>query len=107
MVRGTVRALKISRGGSVSRSRAREFRCPVVQETVEIRLRRSGGFGRPNGYFVQRSEEHTSELQSQSNLVCRLLLEKKKDARLDVVGGGHQAVRGCREPVRQPLHGRE
>src|SRR2546430_3581671 len=28
--------------------------------------------------FVARSEEHTSELQSQSNLVCRLLLEKKK-----------------------------
>src|SRR2546430_17711608 len=27
---------------------------------------------------AQRSEEHTSELQSQSNLVCRLLLEKKK-----------------------------
>src|SRR3989475_7485028 len=29
--------------------------------------------------IVQRSEEHTSELQSQSNLVCRLLLEKKKN----------------------------
>src|SRR2546430_9499107 len=28
----------------------------------------------------ERSEEHTSELQSQSNLVCRLLLEKKKKA---------------------------
>src|SRR2546427_3859751 len=28
-----------------------------------------------------RSEEHTSELQSQSNLVCRLLLEKKKNTR--------------------------
>src|SRR2546427_5322709 len=28
--------------------------------------------------FTARSEEHTSELQSQSNLVCRLLLEKKK-----------------------------
>src|SRR2546430_8419760 len=28
--------------------------------------------------IVRRSEEHTSELQSQSNLVCRLLLEKKK-----------------------------
>src|SRR2546430_3924935 len=27
---------------------------------------------------IPRSEEHTSELQSQSNLVCRLLLEKKK-----------------------------
>src|SRR2546430_8771798 len=33
---------------------------------------------------VQRSEEHTSELQSQSNLVCRLLLEKKKDLLLSV-----------------------
>src|SRR2546427_5884372 len=31
---------------------------------------------------VSRSEEHTSELQSQSNLVCRLLLEKKKNAHL-------------------------
>src|SRR2546430_11414068 len=29
-------------------------------------------------FFTHRSEEHTSELQSQSNLVCRLLLEKKK-----------------------------
>src|SRR2546430_8914988 len=33
-----------------------------------------------------RSEEHTSELQSQSNLVCRLLLEKKKI--LDLIGLG-------------------
>src|SRR2546430_7563829 len=30
---------------------------------------------------MRRSEEHTSELQSQSNLVCRLLLEKKKNRR--------------------------
>src|SRR5438034_7900946 len=30
---------------------------------------------------VYRSEEHTSELQSHSDLVCRLLLEKKKDSR--------------------------
>src|SRR5205085_9392485 len=30
-------------------------------------------------YRSSRSEEHTSELQSQSNLVCRLLLEKKKN----------------------------
>src|SRR2546430_5806589 len=38
----------------------------------------------------KRSEEHTSELQSQSNLVCRLLLEKKKDdavVRVDVLSG--------------------
>src|SRR2546430_12199822 len=31
-----------------------------------------------NAFSAARSEEHTSELQSQSNLVCRLLLEKKK-----------------------------
>src|SRR2546427_8101497 len=42
-------------------------RCPVVM-TEELVL-----FGHDH-----RSEEHTSELQSQSNLVCRLLLEKKK-----------------------------
>src|SRR2546427_5304145 len=32
---------------------------------------------------TRRSEEHTSELQSQSNLVCRLLLEKKKKTHKD------------------------
>src|SRR5690606_34338118 len=31
------------------------------------------------GYVTVRSEEHTSELQSRENLVCRLLLEKKKE----------------------------
>src|SRR2546430_13433294 len=41
------------------------------------RLRCRGGASAP-GPGRQRSEEHTSELQSQSNLVCRLLLEKKK-----------------------------
>src|SRR5260221_9974090 len=30
------------------------------------------------GFLIDRSEEHTSELQSHSDLVCRLLLEKKK-----------------------------
>src|SRR5438477_5148111 len=33
---------------------------------------------RPAGAALERSEEHTSELQSHVNLVCRLLLEKKK-----------------------------
>src|SRR2546430_11626315 len=36
------------------------------------------GSRRPAEHAAERSEEHTSELQSQSNLVCRLLLEKKK-----------------------------
>src|SRR5438270_2814681 len=42
--------------------------------------RREGGalFNRL-GDLQDRSEEHTSELQSQSNIVCRLLLEKKKE----------------------------
>src|SRR2546427_3014579 len=44
-----------------------------------------------------RSEEHTSELQSQSNLVCRLLLEKKKTARRE---GMSQPLR--RVPVIPP-----
>src|SRR3989475_4683679 len=35
---------------------------------------------------LERSEEHTSELQSQSNLVCRLLLEKKKNANAKYAG---------------------
>src|SRR5690606_9009130 len=34
--------------------------------------------GQGNGNYTLRSEEHTSELQSRENLVCRLLLEKKK-----------------------------
>src|SRR2546430_4649848 len=40
------------------------------------RFRGAGAVRRPGA----RSEEHTSELQSQSNLVCRLLLEKKKES---------------------------
>src|SRR5256886_11913425 len=44
---------------------------PVLPEDSRVSLRASRILG--------RSEEHTSELQSQSNLVCRLLLEKKKN----------------------------
>src|SRR5256886_6059579 len=43
-----------------------------------------GGPGH-HGQGVLRSEEHTSELQSQSNLVCRLLLEKKKKKQMSVL----------------------
>src|SRR2546427_8820397 len=44
---------------------------------VEARHERAGPHLQVPGEAT-RSEEHTSELQSQSNLVCRLLLEKKK-----------------------------
>src|SRR2546427_8689770 len=54
-----------------------------------------GVFGNPGkGRGLQsRSEEHTSELQSQSNLVCRLLLEKKKKNRVTL---GHRVPYGER-----------
>src|SRR5258706_11287636 len=42
------------------------------------RRRRAGRDVRPQRRVLHRSEEHTSELQSLTNLVCRLLLEKKK-----------------------------
>src|SRR2546430_13692967 len=64
-----------SGGGQVQRpanGRPRRRRCRVSlgHDTIPgATLLRSGAL---------RSEEHTSELQSQSNLVCRLLLEKKK-----------------------------
>src|SRR2546430_12213705 len=44
------------------------------------RARNGSPAGVAPGAVVKRSEEHTSELQSQSNIVCRLLLEKKKSA---------------------------
>src|SRR5256886_5113998 len=44
----------------------------------DVAHRRDGARRVVGRRFHQRSEEHTSELQSQSNLVCRLLLEKKK-----------------------------
>src|SRR5688572_31625605 len=48
----------------------------IPETDISIHLERGGGgFGRR----ISRSEEHTSELQSQSNLVCRLLLEKKNN----------------------------
>src|SRR5688572_5598417 len=43
-----------------------------------FRIRTGNGDEEHRTFEARRSEEHTSELQSQSNLVCRLLLEKKK-----------------------------
>src|SRR2546430_2836365 len=72
----------------------RSFQCWIAHHPVEREQH-----GEEKGQFInrrhlalyehRRSEEHTSELQSQSNLVCRLLLEKKKP-------------RIWHRPVRQP-----
>src|SRR2546427_4157109 len=48
---------------------------------------------RSEGYSAcDRSEEHTSELQSQSNLVCRLLLEKKKKLTVPLPARAHVRI---------------
>src|SRR2546427_7731004 len=55
------------------------FRSPARSPLRPCPSGRQGGVsGEDHGVQSGRSEEHTSELQSQSNLVCRLLLEKKK-----------------------------
>src|SRR2546430_7353715 len=64
-------------GGNMVSPRTSE---PAAQppRTARRRRRDSNPRGRDFPHLTPRSEEHTSELQSQSNLVCRLLLEKKK-----------------------------
>src|SRR5260221_954519 len=49
-------------------------------------------FRTPVVLLLMRSEEHTSELQSHSDLACRLLLETKKSVRYDVIQYSHFTV---------------
>src|SRR2546430_5567032 len=67
------------------------FRSPRVRRRGHPAGAGGAGRGRQGHLFrgnperpLPRSEEHTSELQSQSNLVCRLLLEKKKKKRTKI-----------------------
>src|SRR5882762_8602078 len=53
----------------------------VSANTAQV-LRPSTAWATPSGSTSRRSEEHMSELQSHLNLVCRLLLEKKKIMKL-------------------------
>src|SRR2546427_8144534 len=66
-----------------SLSRRRVLRRALQQSADGLLLDRRAGTRRHaqrhRDAITGRSEEHTSELQSQSNLVCRLLLEKKKN----------------------------
>src|SRR5688500_20095639 len=74
-------ALPIS--GSSRRARC-QLRPPSV-DTSTVVIRPRPDQARPEISWKPRSEEHTSELQSPCNLVCRLLLEKKKNTRRDAV----------------------
>src|SRR2546426_9144804 len=56
----------------------REHATAPQQREAEVVERLARGDGRAHSSGSKRSEEHTSELQSPCNLVCRLLLEKKK-----------------------------
>src|SRR5438046_2641315 len=69
----------------LNRTRVRELLRPRTRDELAEIVRSASRKGLPisvSGYRHsmggQRSEEHTSELQSLTNLVCRLLLEKKK-----------------------------
>src|SRR5438477_1425715 len=82
------------------RSRVRPFRLP--KQTHSDRRSRCTARQR---FLLSRSEEHTSELQSHVNLVCRLLLEKKKKhnthPRLPPLHGSYLPDR-ARLPARPP-----
>src|SRR2546429_6235956 len=52
---------------------------------------------------LERSEEHTSELQSRLHLVCRLLLEKKKKNRTRALVHSHRLARPLVEHVRRAV----
>src|SRR5438270_1920090 len=67
---GTPATSSIASGLAATRSRTWRARTASSQPATWRTCR--------SGSEIGRSEEHTSELQSQSNLVCRLLLEKKK-----------------------------
>src|SRR2546427_6750862 len=59
----------------------RHYACRLPGSRACWQRKGSGSTNRAPAPWDGRSEEHTSELQSQSNLVCRLLLEKKKKSR--------------------------
>src|SRR5688572_31449747 len=67
-----------SRPGSSLSRQTTPTRCRCASIGMTSRLCADGRLGSGISSEFPRSEEHTSELQSQSNLVCRLLLEKKK-----------------------------
>src|SRR2546430_14607893 len=65
---------------SLERWSARGADLGIDTRQLDVDYAQQGKFRIDLGY--DRSEEHTSELQSQSNLVCRLLLEKKKNLKI-------------------------
>src|SRR5438105_12631657 len=69
------------------------IRCPLAQDWLFALIAQADAF---EILRLHRSEEHTSELQSRVDLVCRLLLEKKKTQGRDGRGRGAPARRSVR-----------
>src|SRR5256885_5799782 len=70
----------------VSRDRSSEFAAAASQGAPQaVQVADRWHVGKNLAETLSRSEEHTSELQSPCNLVCRLLLEKKKNNKRDCV----------------------
>src|SRR2546430_11215338 len=102
----------IAATGQIEAIQSIELRPEVSGRITDILVRE----GQDVADGTPRSEEHTSELQSQSNLVCRLLLEKKKTlhppalpvvADLEIVMRPRARHPGCHRSAlahRRPLH---
>src|SRR5688572_31084429 len=74
--------LLVLSGGSALNGQPLEDRVLYYVGSTRSEMNVSSGNGGRLLLIGGRSEEHTSELQSQSNLVCRLLLEKKKKKKI-------------------------
>src|SRR5256885_6692242 len=81
------------------------FRPHRPRVLAPLAVRGAPAAGRRRGRPAARSEEHTSELQSPCNLVCRLLLEKKKNTDVLTIPATHtstELIRPSRECARAP-----
>src|SRR2546426_8959594 len=63
---------------ALERGRNQDFLSPLIRNLGSMLVMGAAPVQILRQYMAKRSEEHTSELQSPCNLVCRLLLEKKK-----------------------------
>src|SRR2546430_5114372 len=72
-------ALPISHPGTANHSKGSKYGRSEGRQMVPAKKWAKSAWSSGTATTPARSEEHTSELQSQSNLVCRLLLEKKNN----------------------------
>src|SRR5687768_18076404 len=81
---GEIKGIPINHGAAAAPDGSRFYFSSEAEQTLHVvdaktlqSVKKIALTGRPNN--ISRSEEHTSELQSRLHLVCRLLLEKKKN----------------------------